>query len=227
MRRYAPSYLRAFKREVASIPRILYARVRDFSGPNAQFVDQSGTFQVKGTDFPPEATEERNARLAALYAEAFPNQEITPEKRRMCHFLGSLGSHDLSLMRETIGVPEKVVGVSANDLFYSAILAYRNGDGSAYSVTYESGIDGVPVFDAHISVYGQNKRVTIKVGVLHMCSHWKRQLTACSTTVLTSRDSPSPSRLRSSTSTASCRSGRCSHRTRTHTRPSCRSFTNA
>ncbi|KAH6690669.1 myo-inositol 2-dehydrogenase [Plectosphaerella plurivora] len=162
MRRYAPSYLQAFKREIATIPRILYARVRDFSGPNAQFVNQSGTFQVKGTDFPPEANEERNARLAALYAEAYPGQEVTPEKELMCRFLGSLGSHDLSLMRETLGVPERVIGVSANNLFYSAILAYKNSDGSDYSVTYESGIDSVPVFDAHLSVYGQEKRVTIK-----------------------------------------------------------------
>lgn len=163
MRRYAPSYLQAFKREVASIPRILYARVRDFSGPNAQFVNQSGTFQVKAADFAPEAAREREARLGRLYEEAFPGQDFTPEKKKMCHFLGSLGSHDLSLMRETLGVPERVVAVSANDPFYSAILAYKNADGSAYSVTYESGIDGVPVFDAHLSVYGEKKRVTIKV----------------------------------------------------------------
>lgn len=163
MRRYAPSYLNAFKREVASIPKILYGRVRDFSGPNAQFVDQSGTFQVRGTDFPQVAAQERGARLEALYKEAFPGQEITTEKKNMCHFLGSLGSHDLSLMRETLGSPDKVVGVSANEPFYSAILSFTNQDESPYSVTYESGIDGVPVFDAHMSVYGQNKRVTIQV----------------------------------------------------------------
>jgi hypothetical protein len=163
MRRYAPSYVNAFKREVASIPKILYARVRDFSGPNAQFVNQSGTFQVKGTDFPAEATEERDTRLEKLFAEAFPNQEITDEKRAMCRFLGSLGSHDISLMRETLGFPEAVVGFSGSGLFYSAMMSFKNKDGSFYSVTYESGIDLVPVFDAHLSVYGPKKRVTIKV----------------------------------------------------------------
>lgn len=163
MRRYAASYLNAFKREVASLPKILYARVRDFSGPNAQFVNQSGTFQVKGTDFPASATRERNERLDALFKEAFPGQDVTEEKQKMCRFLGSLGSHDISLMRETLGFPEKVVGVSANEPFYSAIMSFRNADGSPYSVTYESGIDKVPVFDAHLSVYGETKRVTIKV----------------------------------------------------------------
>ncbi|KAK5797748.1 hypothetical protein VI817_004039 [Penicillium citrinum] len=162
MRRYAPSYLNAFKREIATIPKILYARVRDFSGPNANFVDQSGTFQVKNSDYPTSSTEERNKRLDALFKEAFPNQEITDEKKKYCRFLGSLGSHDISLMRETLGFPESVDGVSANDPFYSAIMTFRNADGSTYSTTYESGIDRVPVFDAHLTVYGDTKRVTIK-----------------------------------------------------------------
>lgn len=167
MRRYAPSYVQAFKREVASMPKILYARVRDFSGPNAQFVNQSGTFQVKGTDFPADAARERNEKLEKLFEEAFPGQEITDEKRKACRFLGSLGSHDISLMRETLGFPEKVTAFTANDPFYNAILQFRNPDGSPYSVTYESGIDEVPVFDAHLSVYGERKRVTIKVS-LHL-----------------------------------------------------------
>lgn len=163
MRRYAPSYIQAFQREVASIPKILYARVRDFSGPNAQFVNQSRTFQVKGTDFPVGAAQERNEKLQQLFEEAFPQQEITDDKRKACRFLGSLGSHDISLMRETLGDPEKVLTFTANDPFYNAILQFRNSDGSLYSVTYESGIDEVPVFDAHLSVYGARKRVTIKV----------------------------------------------------------------
>ncbi|EPS27764.1 hypothetical protein PDE_02708 [Penicillium oxalicum 114-2] len=162
MRRYAPSFVQAFKREIATIPRILYARVRDFCGPNPHFISQSGTFPVKNSDYPANATEERSSRLKSLYAEAFPDQEITDEKRKICHFLGSLGSHDISLMREALGFPEKVVGVSANDPFYSAIMTFRNPDGSTYSTTYESGIDSVPIFDAHMAVYGASKRVTIK-----------------------------------------------------------------
>ncbi|KAE8324087.1 hypothetical protein BDV39DRAFT_217430 [Aspergillus sergii] len=161
MRRYAASFREAFKREIASIPKILYARVRDFSGPNTSFINQSGTFPVKNFDYPAGSAEERNSRLDALYAQAFPGQEITAEKQKFCRFLGSLGSHDISLMREALGVPESVDGVSVNDPFYSAIMTFRNPDGSTYSTTYESGIDEVPVFDAHITVYGAKKRVTI------------------------------------------------------------------
>ncbi|KAJ5215111.1 myo-inositol 2-dehydrogenase [Penicillium chermesinum] len=162
MRRYAASFLKSFNLEVASIPKILYARVRDFSGPNFNFVSQSGTFPVRHNDYPQASAEERNNRLETLFAEAFPDQEITDDRRKFCRFLGSLGSHDISLMREALGFPERVVGVSANEPFYSAILDYRNKDGSKYSVTYESGIDEVPVFDAHLAVYGEKKRVTIK-----------------------------------------------------------------
>jgi predicted dehydrogenase len=162
MRRYAPSFVEAFKREVASIPRVLYARSRDFSGPNAQFVSQSGTFQVQNTDFPPGAAEERMKRLEELFAEAFDGREVTDAKRRYCRFLGSLGSHDISLLRETLGSPESVGGVSVNEPFYSAIFNYKNPSNEPFAVTYESGIDGVPDFDAHLAVYGEKKRVEIR-----------------------------------------------------------------
>lgn len=162
MRRYAKSLTQTFKREVATIPKILYARSRDFSGPNGKFVDESGTFAVKNTDFPAGAGEEREKRLNALYKETFPGQDITPQRIQFCRFLGSLGSHDISLMREVLGFPDSVVGVTANEPFYSAIFNYKNKTGEPYAVTYESGIDAVPDFDAHLAVYGEKKRVSIK-----------------------------------------------------------------
>jgi hypothetical protein len=55
-----------------------------------------------------------------------------------------------------------VAGVSANEPFYSAIFHYRNKTGEPYSVTYESGIDSVPRFDAHLAVYGERKTVSIQ-----------------------------------------------------------------
>lgn len=162
MRRYAASFTQSFKREISTIPKILYARVRDFSGPNAKFVNESGTFKVKHDDFPASAGEERTKRLDSLFQEAFPGQEVTTEKKKYCRFLGSLGSHDISLMREVLGFPVGVAGVSVNEPFYSAIFNYKNDTGEPYAVTYESGIDGVPEFDAHLAVYGEKKRVLIK-----------------------------------------------------------------
>lgn len=159
MRRYAPSFTDAFKREVASIPKIIYARSRDIVGPNSHFVGQSATFPKKFSDFPPD--KEREERLNKLISEAFPNG-ASDEDVKYCRFLGSLGSHDLSLMREAIGFPESVAGVSANAPFYSAIFNYKNKTGEPFAVTYESGIDSVPRFDAHLTVYGERKTVSIQ-----------------------------------------------------------------
>ncbi|CAJ2504317.1 Uu.00g117110.m01.CDS01 [Anthostomella pinea] len=119
--------------------------------------------KAKNTDFPAEAGKARSERLDSLYAEAFPNQYITVEHVKYGRFLGSLGSHDISLMREALGFPESVSGVSVNEPFYTAILSFRNKSGvEPFSVTYESGIDAVPDFDAHLAVYAERKRVMIK-----------------------------------------------------------------
>lgn len=162
MRRYAPSFVEAFKSEISAIPRILYARSRDIVGPNSCFVGQSGTFPQKYTDIPSESDEARIKLLDTMFQECFAQTEITATKQKYCRFLGSLGSHDLSLMREALGLPESIGGVTLHDPFYSAIFNYLNKDGSAFAVTYESGIDNVPRFDAHLAVYGQNKTVSIQ-----------------------------------------------------------------
>jgi predicted dehydrogenase len=164
MRRYAPSFTEAFKREISSIPRILYARSRDIVGPNSHFVSQSGTNSLKFTDYPAEASKAAKEGLDALLREALGDGSITSPKAEYWRFLASLGSHDLSLMREALGFPESVAGVSVNHPFYSAIFNYRNasGDREPFSVTYESGIDAVPRFDAHLAVYGETKTVSIQ-----------------------------------------------------------------
>ncbi|MCJ1405123.1 hypothetical protein MMC11_008349 [Xylographa trunciseda] len=165
MRRYAPSFVRAFRAEVRTIPRILYARVRDIIGPNAYFVGQSGTEPVRLADFPAGADAERRERVGALVQEAWQGREVTPERMAYTRFLGGLGSHDLSLMREALGgLPERVDAVAVHAPFYNALMTYRNrgGGGEAYAVVYESGVDDVPRFDAHVAVYGEKKSVEIR-----------------------------------------------------------------
>lgn len=162
MRRYAPSFTAAFLREVATIPKILYARSRDIVGPNAHFVQQSGTSSLKFFDFPLGSGKELTKRLDKLIGEAFPGATATDRDIKYCRFLGSLGSHDISLMREALGFPESVAGVSTNEPFYTAIFNYKNRTGEPFAVTYESGIDEVPRFDANLAVYGEKKSVSIQ-----------------------------------------------------------------
>lgn len=158
MRRYAPAFLDVIS-EVGNIADIQYVRVRDIIGPNAVFVAQSGTFPKKFTDFREEDSEElvskdNDMTEQALRAEfAVP---INPQTRRTLAILGGLGSHDLSAMREVIGMPRSVIGASMSLPIWSALLQYEN-----FSVMYESGFNNVAVFDAHIEVYTQNKIVRV------------------------------------------------------------------
>ena len=162
MRRYAPSFVNAFKREVASIDRVLYARSRGIVGPNAYFVNQSGTFPLKNPDdIPSGASEQREYLLDELLREAFDGDTADEEDIQFYRHLGSLGSHDLSLMREVLGFPQSVAGVSVNPPFYSAILNYKTNRGD-FSLTYETGIDEVARFDSHFTVYGKNKTISIQ-----------------------------------------------------------------
>ncbi len=68
-------------------------------------------------------------------------------------FLAGLGSHDLSLMREALGMPQRVLAAAkaGNGLFFNALFAY---DG--FNVSYETGIDSNGRFDALIEVVGEH-----------------------------------------------------------------------
>lgn len=69
----------------------------------------------------------------------------------------SLNTHDLSAMREILGMPQKCLGASLGfPGIYSALFQYPG-----FAVTFESGINNVPVFDAHIEVYGADKIVRV------------------------------------------------------------------
>jgi hypothetical protein len=83
VRRYAPTFREASERELASIPQIIYAPVRDFS---TSFVDKTGTFPVRNFEHPASASAQRNSRLDSLYTQAFPGQETKAEQRKFCRF---------------------------------------------------------------------------------------------------------------------------------------------
>jgi predicted dehydrogenase len=165
MRRYAPSFTEVFLKELESIPRIIHARVRDIIGPNSHFIEESGTYPIKVEDVHPSLISDRTARASELLSEIFGDgKEVSKEEAAYCRFLCSLASHDLSLMREAIGFPEAVQAVSSDGTnFHTAMFRFRNRTGKQepYTVLYESGIDNVPRFDAHLAVYGVDKSIQI------------------------------------------------------------------
>lgn len=94
----------------------------DIIGPNSAFVGQSGTFPTRFTDFTPEDSADKTSRAEDVVKTAFQDElggvPITPDSTRMWRILGGLGSHDLSVMREALGMPERVVGSSLGFPFW-------------------------------------------------------------------------------------------------------------
>ncbi|KAH7399864.1 hypothetical protein BKA64DRAFT_599315 [Cadophora sp. MPI-SDFR-AT-0126] len=159
MRRYAPAFIDAIK-EIGGVDKILYARVRDIIGPNRTFVDQSGTFPKKFSDFAAADTDDllrRNAELLTQAVEIECGVEPTDETKQFWRVLGGLGSHDLSAMREALGMPTSVKGVAYNFPFWNVLFQYPG-----FAVSYESGMDQILRFDAHVEIYSAKKSVRVQ-----------------------------------------------------------------
>lgn len=97
----------------------------DIIGPNSYFVDQSGTLPGRFTDFSPEDSTDKVSRAEALVKAAFDEiggVPVTPESTALWRILGGLGSHDFSVMREALGMPEKVVGSALGFPFWKYVI---------------------------------------------------------------------------------------------------------
>ncbi|KZT55785.1 NAD(P)-binding protein [Calocera cornea HHB12733] len=108
MRRYAPALKQAIEL-VGGQHKIEYARIRDIIGPNAFFIPQSGTFPLAFSDYPPNALAERQEIEETIYTRALGNRANDQTVRALWRLLGGLGSHDLSVMRETLGMPKRAL----------------------------------------------------------------------------------------------------------------------
>ncbi|KAL6238202.1 hypothetical protein BDW75DRAFT_202318 [Aspergillus navahoensis] len=184
-RRYAPCFESVFKKEVAGLERIHYARLRMIAGPHVAHTAMSlrvvskeepelgnghkedGLGEKEG-DGQEEENEGRIARLRDLMDEVFgKDEQPSCERLALSRFLASLGCHDLGLMRDTLGYPDAISNVSVNEPFYSALFHYNGSIGGAlhsrhpFTLMYETGTDCVPRCDAQLAVYGQNKTVTV------------------------------------------------------------------
>lgn len=114
MRRYASAFIDAVK-EIGSLEGVQYARVRDIVGPNSDFVGQSGTFPKVFSDFREEDSKELADKTGEFLEQGLSAElgiPVTADTANQWRNLGSLGSHDLSAMREALGMPSGVLGAS-------------------------------------------------------------------------------------------------------------------
>ncbi|KAK5715160.1 hypothetical protein LTR15_010577 [Elasticomyces elasticus] len=156
MRRYAAGF-HEIHDEIKQLGAIQYARVR---GPNETFVEQSSSFPQRFADYPEDDSRDRASLLKKTLQQALEvecNVNMTPDLATQYQNLCSLGSHDLSAMRELLGVPDEVIGASLGNNFWNVLFKYPG-----YIVSYESGFHNIPMFDAHIEVYGEDKSVRIE-----------------------------------------------------------------
>ncbi|KAK9349613.1 hypothetical protein V1523DRAFT_422395 [Lipomyces doorenjongii] len=165
MRRYAPVFEDAVK-EIGGLENIVYARIRDIVGPNAYFVGQSGTFPKRFNDFTKEDSDDRVAKAADIVHQGIivdsGLEAISPHLTQSWRFLCSLGSHDLSVMREALGMPKGVIG--SRIILPGAKVPYITAqfDYGDFVCTYETGIDEIPRFDACIEVFGTDKSIQVQ-----------------------------------------------------------------
>ncbi|KAJ5168925.1 uncharacterized protein N7482_004519 [Penicillium canariense] len=171
-RRYAPCFTDIFKKELASLGRVYYARCRNIAGPltrpAVQKNNDSGIGYTRGANVGNGtngsiARPQRHALLAEIFGS---DEDLTCDREAFCRFLGTLGCHDFSLMRESLGFPGAVSNVSIIEPFYSAMFHYTDDfgtrDGHPFTLVYEAGIDAVPRCDAHLTVYGAKKTLSVE-----------------------------------------------------------------
>ena len=113
-RRFAPCFREVFLPELASLDRVYYARCRNIRGGVYPPTDMSW------------AAANANDVMNIYLTEIFDDQDASPEQSMLCRYLSENGCRDLSLMQETLGLPEAVSCVSVNHPFYSAVFHYTD-----------------------------------------------------------------------------------------------------
>lgn len=185
--RYAPCFTEIFKKELASLNRIYYARCRNIAGPlvmpsNGDSSKGNGpnfnlNLNLNGKSNGSNSSNNNNNSLTvpntivntskfhALLTDIFGNtDDMTSDRIAFARFLGTTGSNDLSLVRESLGFPDAVANLSITDPFYSAIFHYTQDveEEHPFTMLYEAGIDAVPRCDSHLTVYGAGKTISLE-----------------------------------------------------------------
>ena len=156
MRRHAPAFAEA-KRMIGQMRDIRLARVHDVIGRNALIIADIADV-VRPTDLPAASAEAIAAAMREQSIEAIGSSDVRLQTAYA--LLLGLSSHDLSAMRELLGPPVRVL-----------YAAHRGPEGRAVSAAFDYGgyvcqfetlVDTIPRFDAHIEVYAPDQVVRVE-----------------------------------------------------------------
>jgi predicted dehydrogenase len=157
MRRYAD----AFEQACVVVDRmkakgdIRLARVHDVIGHNPQIIEPTSRV-IRGKDIAKDvlaaAKKQETAAIELAIGEA-PKQV-----QKAYSLMLGLSSHDLSAMRELIGMPKRVLhATQRGGLYLTATFDY--GD---FVCQFDTGVDDLPRFDANLEVFGETKYVRVQ-----------------------------------------------------------------
>jgi predicted dehydrogenase len=156
MRRYAPAFLAACE-AIRQMGQIKFARVRDFIGFNSLIINATSRV-IRDTQLPEALKLEAKAREDALLEEALGGKVSEALKKAYTVMLG-LSSHDVSAMRELLGMPKRVLFAAQRAEGFYLAAAFDYGP---YVCQFETGIDRIARYDTHLEVYGNERVVRVQ-----------------------------------------------------------------
>jgi len=155
MRRYAPAFVEAC-RVVQEMGAIHLAHVHSVIGRNALIIEQIARI-IRGTDVPADLIAAGQQLQKERVREAIG--EVPPDVQSAYMLMLGLSSHDLSAMREMLGVPERVLYAAQRQGGRYLTAAFDYG---AYVCQFETGVDLIPRSDTYIAVYGAERTVLLE-----------------------------------------------------------------
>jgi predicted dehydrogenase len=155
MRRYASAFEEAVAR-VKKLEHIRLARVHAVIGRNEFFI-QSNSNVVRGMDVPAQVIEAGKQLYQRKVQQAIG--DASGALANAYELMIGLCTHDLSAMRELIGMPKKVLYATQrhNGSYIGAAFDYGE-----FVCHFETTIDQIPRFDSHLEVYGEGQVLRVQ-----------------------------------------------------------------
>jgi predicted dehydrogenase len=155
MRRYASAFVEAVAR-VKQLEGIRLARVHAVIAENRFFI-QSNSKVIRGSDVPAQMIEAGKQLYQRKLRQAIG--ETSRELANAYELMIGLCTHDLSAMRELIGIPKKVLyATQRHDGSYIG-AAFDYGE---FVCHFETTIDQIPRFDSHLEVYSETQMLHVQ-----------------------------------------------------------------
>ena len=155
MRRYAS----AFEEAVARVKRlggIRLARVHAVIGRNEFFI-RGNSNVIRGSDVPAQVIEAGKRLYQRKLQQALG--EAPRELAMTYELMIGLCTHDLSAMRELIGIPKKVLYATQRHSGSYIGAAFDYGE---FVCHFETTVDQIPRFDSHLEVYGDTQMLHLQ-----------------------------------------------------------------